>query len=152
MRYILLLAVTALGFSACKKDKFETVPAITYKNVSPNSLLGNIPITGQALPILTFHLTDAEGDIGFKAGSDTSKVYLKNLTTNKEDSLFLPTFGIAAGKNFEADIDVNLVTVIGPSTRPAPKVDTLYFEVYVKDFAKNKSNVIKAGPVYYIFP
>ncbi len=49
------------------------------------------------------------------------------------------------------DVNVLLRSVLVNSGRPRPFVDTLYFEVYVTDFAKNKSNVIKTDkPVYLI--
>ena len=154
MRYTLLIASVVLGLAACNKDKFTTAPQISYKSIKPNFISGNIPITGQLLPVLTFHITDAEGDIGFNAGSDTAIIYIKNLLTNTSDSFFFPKLTNATSKNFQADVDVNINTnnLLKASTRPAPKTDTLFYEVYVKDFAKNKSNTIVTGdPVYFVF-
>lgn len=34
----------------------------------------------------------------------------------------------------------------------ATKKDTIYYKVYVKDFAKNKSNEIQTGKPIYYFP
>ena len=64
-----------------------------------------------------------------------------------------PDLQTAAKTNFEADIDVTIDKVL--DCRPVPgnllHTDTLYFEFYVKDFAKNKSNVITTPePVYFI--
>jgi hypothetical protein len=99
------------------------------------------------------HVTDGNGDLGFNEGKDTSMIFVKNITTARLDSFILPDLSSVAGKNFEADIEVSLFNVLGASTRPRPKVDTLYFEVYVTDFAKNKSNVIVSGdPLFYISP
>lgn len=153
MRYTLLIVAAVLFFAACKKDKFTTVPQITFKSVNPNFAYSSIPVTQQNIPILTIGVTDLEGDLGFIAGMDTSKVYVKNLLTNKEDSIILPNISTAAVKNFKGDIAINLGAFLGGSSRPSPKTDTLYFEVYIKDFAKNKSNVIRStAPVYYISP
>ncbi|GAB2807063.1 hypothetical protein GCM10027043_02500 [Ferruginibacter profundus] len=141
-------------FVGCKKDKFTTVPQISFKSVKPNGWLSsNTAFQKDIAPVLTINVTDAEGDLGFKAGSDTSKIYVKNLINNKIDSSFLPDIKTAAQANFKADITVNLFNVLGgkPGVTTRPRVDTLYFEVYIKDFAKNKSNVIITGdPVYYI--
>ena len=155
MRYILLLAVVGVVFSACKKDKFNTVPEIEFKDISPDTWYTTSldPTVG---PILTIHLTDAEGDFGFSDNKDTSYVYVKNITTFpfREDSLKFPVLAGVGTKNLDVDVDVLLTQFLATSyvSGPKPYIDTLKFEVYVKDFAKNKSNVIIAGPVYYVKP
>ncbi|MBP6023214.1 hypothetical protein [Ferruginibacter sp.] len=154
MRYTLLIIAVCLLFTACKKDKFTTAPQISFKSVKPNVWLSsNTTVQLDFAPILTLSVTDAEGDLGFKDGSDTSKVYVKNLINNKIDSSFLPDIKTSAKENFKGDIAINLFNVIGgkPGVTTRPRVDTLYFEVYIKDFAKNKSNVIiTADPVFYV--
>jgi hypothetical protein len=154
MRYTLLMILLVSVFIGCKKDKFTTVPQISFKSVKPNAWLSsNTALQKDIAPLLTLSVTDAEGDLGFKAGSDTSKIYVKNLINNRIDSSFLPDLKTAGQSNFQADIAVNLFNVLGgkPGVTTRPRVDTLYFEVYIKDFAKNKSNVIVTGePVYYI--
>lgn len=153
MRYIFFIGFLLLVFTACKKNKFTTVPQISFKSVKPNTAFSNIPVNQQNIPVLTIHVTDAEGDLGFKAGTDTSYAVIKNLTTGKIDSLRLPDIMQAGTKNFEGDIAITLSSFLGGSTRPRPKTDTLYYEVYIKDFAKNKSNTIRTDdPVYYISP
>ena len=153
MRYIFLLGVMSLLFVACNKNKFTTVPQIKFKSVKPNTAFSNIPVNQQQIPVLTIHVTDAEGDLGSRPGTDTSYIVIKNLTTGKIDSLRLPDIQQAGTKNFEGDVAVTLSSFLGASTRPRPKTDTLYFEVYVKDFAKHKSNIIRTDdPVYYISP
>lgn len=154
MRNTLLIAIVVLGFTACSKNKFTTAPQITFKSLKPNRLSGNIPITGQNLPVLTFTVTDLEGDLGAKAGVDTAYIYIRNLLVNKSDSFRFPDLTNASMKDFQADVDVTLNTnnLLQASNRPAPKTDTLFFEVYVKDFAKNKSNTIVTNtPLYFVF-
>ena len=154
MRYTFLPAVVFLLFVGCNKDKFTTAPQITYKSLKPNVLSRNLPLTGQEIPILTLQVTDAQGDIGFRAGRDTAKLFIKNLLTNKTDStLMLPDLSTVAGKNFQANIEITLRSsiILEGSSRPSPKTDTIYYEVYMKDFAKNKSNVIRTtDPVFVI--
>jgi hypothetical protein len=110
-------------------------------------------ITNQVMPVLTLEFTDAEGDLGFN-GSDTSRIFIKNLLTGDTDStLTFPNLLNAPSKNFKGEIDITLNTnlIIKGSTRPSPKIDTVYYEVYIQDFAKNKSNVIRTNdPVYLI--
>ncbi len=153
MRYILLIATIGILFIACKKDKYTTVPQIVFKSIKPNAAYSNVPVKQQQIPVLTISVTDAEGDLGFKSLKDTSYIVVKNLLTGKIDSLILPDIQTSAVKNFKGDISVDLANFLGTSARPSPKTDTLYFEVYVKDFAKNKSNIIRTRePVYYITP
>lgn len=148
MRYILLFTIAVLAFTACKKDKFTTAPQIKFKSISPAvvDVRANVPD-----PVLTINITDAEGDIGITS-KDTAFVYMRNLLTNDFDSLPFPDLQTAAKSNFEADVDITTTKVFKCKSRPGNVLhtDTLYFEVYVKDFAKNKSNVIRTDkPVYF---
>lgn len=145
MRNILLIIAGALAISGCKKDKFTTAPQITFKTISPQSMPSNLISTAQeSAPKLVVNVTDQEGDLGFIDGKDTSRIYIKNLRNNRLDSLVLPNIQAAAGKRFQADISVNLYNYMGVcGGGPLPRADSVYFEVYVQDFAKNKSNVLR---------
>ena len=106
------------------------------------------------MPILTLKVTDSEGDLGLTA-TDTSMIFIKNLVTGKIDStLLFPDLSGGTSKNFQADIEIELNTnfILEGTTRPSPKTDTLFYEIYIKDFAKNKSNtIITKDPVFKIF-
>ncbi len=149
MRYSLVFTIFILLFVACKKDKFTTAPQIRYKSLNPN--LVNLNLTNQVMPVLTIEVTDAEGDLGLR-GTDTARIFIKNLLTGKIDStLILPDLSGAASKNFKGDIEITFDTniILEGSTRPRPKTDTLFYEIYIKDFAKNKSNIINTpDPVF----
>ncbi|HMJ47440.1 MAG TPA: hypothetical protein VK498_08925 [Ferruginibacter sp.] len=152
MRIIIVIALLTVSFMGCKKDKFDTVPQIKYKSISPN-VFPRSNVNSKEGPVLTINVKDAEGDFGFKTGTDTSYVYVKNITIApfRIDSLKFPDLANAKRSNLDADVNVLIRSVLASSNRPnRPFTDTLYFEVYVKDFAKNKSNVITAGPVFYI--
>ena len=153
MRYPAILALIVLGFSACNKDKFTTAPQIKFKSINPDNVSSNITFNNKDFaPKLTIHITDAEGDIGLNPGKDTARVFIKNLLSNKVDSFDMPDLQSAGSKNFEADVVINLYNTLycRPSGPPRPRTDTTYYDVYVKDFAKNKSNVITTDkPLYY---
>ena len=150
MRYTLLFTIAILYFTACKKDKYTTAPQISYKSVSPNAVdLSSNSVT----PAVKLSITDAEGDLGYINGSDTAFVYMKNLLTNDFDSVPFPNIQTAAKSNFKADIEVKIDKVLKCKSQPGFPLhtDTIYLEFYVKDFAKNKSNVVKTtDPVYFI--
>ena len=150
MRYTFLFTIAILFFTACKKDKYTTAPQISYRSINPNIVLTNIPF-GQPMPVLTLNITDAEGDLGL-TDTDTSKIFIKNLVTGKIDStLLFPDLSGGTSKKFKADIEITLNTaiILEGTTRPSPKIDTLFYEVYIKDFAKNMSNIIRTtDPVF----
>ena len=152
MRYTLVISILAIAFVACKKDKYTSAPQISFKSISPQywDAANTNPYDG---PFLTIHLTDAEGDFGPLTSKDTSYVYIKNISVApyKTDSLKFPQLTNLDTRNLKADVSVMIRSVLANSGRPTPHVDTLYFEIYVKDFAKNKSNVITTPkPVYYL--
>ncbi len=141
MRKIMVFAAACLFLAACKKDKFTTAPQIKYKSISPTSVSSGV--VGAAPPVLTLSITDSEGDLGRKAGKDTSWIYIKSLLNNKLDSFLFPDIELAGKKNFQADVLVNLPLYCKPRPGGVRHVDTLFYDVYVKDFAENKSNTIR---------
>jgi hypothetical protein len=149
MRYIILFAAVIIFNISCNKDKFTTVPQLKYKSISPNTLKGGTTTIG-GFPKLAFEITDSEGDLGLKIGKDTALIYVKSLRTNTTDSLLFPNINELAQKRFSATVEVSMEAPIFLSGLNTSSKDTLFYEVYVKDFAKNKSNVIKCGPLYYV--
>ena len=154
MRIPLCIAALLLMLSSCKKDKYTTAPQIKFNSIKPNVAYSNSldPTSG---PVLSIQLTDREGDFGFSS-KDTSYVYVKNITIvpNKTDSFKFPA-GLSSVNRKDLNVEVNVLinSVLQTSNRPnRPYTDTLYFEVYVQDFAKNKSNIITTSPVFYISP
>jgi hypothetical protein len=139
---------------SCGKDKFTSAPQLKFKSVKPNTVRSDVFSDDPNLPFITLNVTDAEGDFG-----DTAYVFIKRIINSvphyKLDSFKMPNISSIAGKNFQADIRINSFDILrGDSTRPQrPKVDTLTYEIYVKDYAKNKSNVIITDdPIYYVSP
>jgi predicted lipoprotein with Yx(FWY)xxD motif len=155
MRYTLLISIVVLFFTACKKDKYTTAPQIVFKSFKPAE--GSNYSTTADPPLIVLEVTDAEGDLGLIKGKDTSKVYIKNMLTLKEDSMLLPDLQTVSKSNFKATLEISLYTVMGGRSLPVnqrPYSDNLQFQVYVKDFAKNKSNVILTDKTftYYTLP
>ena len=155
MRYSLLFAIAILFFTACKKDKYTTAPQIVFKSFNPAEGSNYSSVGNQ--PIMVLEVTDAEGDLGNISATEVSKVYIRNTLTNKEDSLVFPDLRSISKSNFKANIEIGLRSVLGGRSLPSnqrPYQDTLHFEVYVKDFAKNKSNVILTDKqfIYYTLP
>jgi len=156
MRITLLLAASFILLASCKKDKFNTVPTISYKEIKPNTLVRGGVSSPEDGPMVTFHLTDAEGDFGRLNDTTISYIYIKNISTPpfKLDSFLFPELPGLDRKNIDVDVTVELFSVLAAPIPPVrPHVDSMFFEIYVKDLAKNKSNtIITADPVLYIWP
>jgi hypothetical protein len=146
MRIIILGCLIGLFFSACNKDKYTTEPQIKYKSVDPNYVDSS---TSSLTPSITFSITDAEGDIGSLTLRDTAYIHVKNLHTGDSALYEFPDLKDITKKNFKADVSVTL-TGNGLFSCPVQNVlDTLYFEIYVTDYGKHKSNTIVTGdPIY----
>ncbi len=147
-----LLAVIAF-FSACKKDKYTTAPQISFVDVKPNFASSNLTSPERELaPKLIFKITDAEGDFGSTDPLDSSIIVVKHSLTNDTFVFDFPVLTAAAKKDFNAEVSVNLFNALvcrspGPTR---PRTDTIYYQFYVLDAKKNKSNVVVTGkPVYY---
>lgn len=153
----LFAAIVMMGFlfASCSKDKFKTEPQISYKSIKPNVFLSN-NLDQNSGPILTIHVTDLEGNLGEGDSDTASYVYVRNITIPNAllDSFKFPDLTSARRQNLDVDVEVFLRDVLQTSGQPNPPyTDTLFFEVYVTDNAKNKSNVLTTpDPVYYVTP
>jgi hypothetical protein len=160
MRYLVISFLVVVVLISCKKSDGNSAPKIKFKSIL-ETYASNIPITGQPLPILTIQVSDDDGDLGFNDGIDTSYIYIKNVTVTpfRIDSFKFPKeLSTLPKTSFRSYVDVD----IDISKSSAPLIykptgnnrrDSLYYEIYIKDFKKNKSNVIKTDkPLVYITP
>ena len=148
MKITILLLLAGCIFCGCKKDKYSTTPQIQYRSLSPN--FSNNDVMSIA-PIVTLSLTDAEGDVGITI-KDTARIFIKNLLTGKFDSLDFPDLKDVGKNSFKADLLLSVSKGLDCRTIPGGllHIDTLYYEIFVQDFARNKSNTIVTGePTFY---
>ncbi len=160
MRYVLLVFIICIGFAECKKSDGNSAPVIKFKSITPIYPLSN---TSKEKPLLTIQVSDADGDLGFNDGKDTSYIYIKNITIGppyREDSFKFPSslsiLPKTAFNNFvNVEIDLNGLSgggrALAYTNRTGARKDTTYYEVFVKDFGKNKSNVIRTDvPLVFV--
>lgn len=151
MRITLIILIAGFLISSCNKDGFTSAPQITFKSLSPNVWqYPNLdPTQG---PLLSLQLRDAEGDFG-RQDTSVSYVYVKNITIPpfETDSFPFPDLTGINRTNMDVQVDVVLNNIRNSGNPTRPYTDTIFFEVYVQDFAKNKSNVIKTpDPLYLV--
>lgn len=160
MRYLLLVFAVA-GLVSCGKGKYDTVPQITYKTVTPVFYQNTVGLPTDG-PKLTLEVTDADGDFG-RTLTDTSWIYIRNVSIPpyKIDSFQFPeAVTNVVKKNFKASVEVALAGDGTPghngvlaSTNQAHHTDTLFFEIYVQDLGKHKSNIVRStDPLLYVNP
>ena len=100
--FILLLLVF---FGSCKKDKFTSAPQIKFVSISPNTAQSDITkVTQYLAPVLTFKITDSEGDFGTADPKDSSMIYVKHSLSKNLDSFKFPDLANAAKSDFEAEL------------------------------------------------
>jgi hypothetical protein len=159
MKYLIVFFCICLFAFSCKKSGESTAPKIKFKSITSemrSSQSSNIK------PYLVIQVSDEEGDFGFNEGKDTSYIYIKNITAvpNFIDSFKFPAIlAKLPSTTFKSYVDVEIdINGTGTGQKLASEIpnnnqtrDSLYYEVYVKDFAKNKSNVIKTEtPLVFI--
>ena len=150
MRIVIIILSAFFLLASCGKDKFTTEPQLVFLDLKPNFDSSTHPIQLKEFsPKLILEVRDAEGDIGASSSGALSKVYIKNLSSNFIDSFPFPAIGSGTGKNFKAEVDVNMFDCMDCLNRPRPYVDTTYYEVFVTDFAGNRSNVIATTKALY---
>lgn len=144
---VLIAALIAISFAACKKDKFTTKPQLEFKEVSPTVLQPNQSI------IFTLHYTDREGDI-------QDSLFVQKVTQNCENSNFQQLYPIPSDvpkqSNAEGDIQVRYSYGIGlgypPIKEPAciSQDDTCVFRFVLKDVEGNTSDTISSSQIILI--
>jgi hypothetical protein len=152
MKRLLTSFLLLLILASCNKDKFTSQPQIRFNSLNPNYWTSdNTSFFG---PKISFNLRDAEGDFGFE-DVDISYVYLRNAadSVSPPDSLPFPNMLITGKNSLDVDVEVDIVSALPPAHIPGNYTDTIYYDIYVKDFAGNKSNVIRTTtPLFYYTP
>ncbi|RYD80224.1 MAG: hypothetical protein EOP53_08385 [Sphingobacteriales bacterium] len=144
MKNALLIILVAAVLFSCKKDKFTTAPQIEFVDISPNfAPKGLTNLQDNLIPKLIFNIRDAEGDFGTDAAGDSSWIFIKHSLTAELDSVRFPNLQRAPKNNFDAEVSASLFRFLdcNPAGGGSARVDTIFYQVYVKDAKGNKSNV-----------
>lgn len=103
---------------------------------------------------ITLSFTDGDGDIG-GVGTDSLNVFITDKRNNKpvEQTYRMPFVPEAGAKNgISGEIRFLMYTTCCLSLEPcmptpSHPVDTLVYEMYIKDRAGHKSNAVKTNPI-----
>ena len=160
-------AIFALLFSgACTQPpEYPIEPVIKYERMTKTTLQQGDGTEDETW--ITFSFTDGDGDIGFfKEGSTTveTDLFIRDLrldaVTEKFTIPFVPELGSANGISGEVTFRLYTTCCIFPewvSGQPAPcdvspeyPVDTVRYELYIKDRAGHESNRIQTEPIFLL--
>ena len=135
-------ATLILLILACNKDKFQTKPTITVKDISPTDVVPNGRLT------ITLECTDKEGDAG---GGELTYIRVRTNGTaipdpgtyDKIDTVHyvVPEFP----KTQKTDISVTIQYDF--MDEDPNRNDTMFFKLALKDVANNSSDTISTQSV-----
>ena len=153
---ILLFSTLVVGFAACiSPPDYPIQPEIKFLGLSKNVMRQGLLGIEDSL-FLSFSFTDGDGDLGsLGQGKDSVNIFLTDKRTNQPSERFripyVPEQG--AGNGISGDIRLLLFTtccnVLPPCEASTTKpIDTLIYEISIKDRAGHESNKILTAPIY----
>jgi hypothetical protein len=150
-----IFVFAVMGMAACvRPPDYPIEPQISFSAISKNTMRQG---TGQQDSVwLTIAFTDGDGDLGNKGTDrDSVNVFVIDKRKNQQSETFripyVPDQG--AGNGISGDIKLLLFTtccdVIPPCEPSITKpIDTLVYQISIKDRAGHKSNVVETPNIY----
>lgn len=152
IKYLAILALVAVTFGACTKNKGSKIPSIGEVSVFPQTVRAGVP---NDTVFISFKVADGDGDLGQAPSSGKYDIYLRDKRTDSIIGYYFPEIPkeIADGKD---GVDGNCTVIINAAflqLRPDhPELDTLQYEIYITDKAGNESNRITTWDIYLVKP
>jgi hypothetical protein len=147
MRYTIVIVIISFIFLGCSKDKFSSVPKLTY--VSAN----NTTIVKNSLLQMKLSFTDAEGDL-----QDT--IFIQKVVPNCIGGLRtliyqvpnFPTIKNSKGEFIITLANGNVPNYASLNLNPTCSGvnDSCYFRFAIQDKAKNKSDTIVSEQIVFL--
>lgn len=149
MKTIILFAFLFLATAlSCNKDKFQTVPRLTIKSVTPDV----VPVNGNLRVLIEY--TDKEGDVNDSLIVVRQRLNVKNPVTLLPSPYKIPDFPDTDKGQFQVNFNYNLDLTFGllpiniPGSNPLQKEpDTLVLKFVARDRAGNKSDTATANVI-----
>ena len=142
---IALLLLSVIGFATCiRPPDYPIIPNIGFLRMSKNTMKQGDGSSDSLRLVLSFE--DGDGDIG---SNDSINVFLydsRQPTGTPEIARmpFVPEQGAKNGISGEISLLVYTTCCLPTCNSPQNKaVDSLFFDVFIKDRAGNKSNVVR---------
>ena len=145
------ILLTFLIISCTKPPDYPNEPEIGFVGFSKNTLQQGDGNNDSLNVVISF--TDGDGDLGDR---DSLNLFVTDKRTGfLQDRFkipFIPEQGASNGISGEISFALYTTCCIDyvnhTSCQPKSTPDTLIYEIYIMDRAKNKSNVIETAPIY----
>lgn len=150
----IIFYIAALFLIECctQAPDFSEVPAISFVSMSRNTMKQSKFPTDSIRVVFSFQ--DGDGDINIK---DSANVFIIDKRQNALQEQYVipmvPKLGSNKGISGEISITIHTTCCLPPNGKPCEKLvdfprDSLVYQIYIKDKAGNKSNVIETKPVF----
>ena len=157
IKKLLFSTLILAAFVMCiSPPDYPIEPQIEFLGLSKNTMRQGVLGIEDSL-FLTFSFTDGDGDLGnLGQAKDSVNIFLTDKRTNQPSERFripyVPEQG--AGNGISGDMRLLLFTtccnVLPPCEASTTKpIDTLVYEIYIKDRAGHESNRILTAPIYF---
>ncbi len=153
MYKLLIFSVLISVVCACTPaPDFSVVPKLTFNSVSRNTIRQSTLLPLDSIQI-KFNYEDGDGDLYSK---DVVNVFLIDKRQNAEASTYvipkIPNLGKNKGISGEITLTMYAPCCLPPNGNPCEKLadfptDKAVYQIYIKDQAGNKSNVIETTPI-----
>ena len=152
MRYTIVILIISFALFGCTKDKFSSVPTLTYLSVN-----NNVFVYGDEIEF-KLGFTDSEGDL-------TDSIYVEQVpgsicanSSVVKTMHAIPTFPLS--KNSKGEIIIKKGYRVTPSVNVGENYnviepqcnrnDTCYFRFVLKDKAQHKSDTVTSEKIVLI--
>lgn len=156
IKNVLSLLCASVTFATCiSPPDYPIEPQIAFSSMTKTVMRQGYGSEDSVYITLSF--TDGDGDLGSAGSSkDSLNVYITDKRNNKpvEQTYRIPYVPEAGAKNgISGEIKFLMYTTcclsLEPCRLPPPRaMDTLVYEIYIKDRAGHKSNAVKTNPIF----
>ncbi len=155
MKYLLTIFLTlALWIGCAKAPNYSKEPKIEFRNLTKSVMKQGK--SNEDTTFATIFFTDGDGDIGSENNTPNIFIIDKRLLNDTTESSAIPNVppqgtgnGISGNITFKLYNSCCIFKNQIPCTPSIQKpVDTLIYQIFIKDRAGNRSNIVEASPIY----
>lgn len=158
IKYTFLVFSITLFITACiKPPEYPIEPTIEFVSLDRDTIIQSL--INEDTVLITFSFTDGDGDLGTLEGDTIKNAFLIDKRDGAEVGYIVPYIP-PRGNNSAISGEIT-IELYSTCCLPAPgfsgcspfpgsvnPVDTLSYEIYIKDRAGNISNTIQTAPIY----
>ncbi len=148
-----LVCTASIFFGCAKPPNYPNEPVIAFKSLTKSLMKQGK--SNEDTTYITVTFTDGDGDIGSTNNTPNIFVIDKRLNDTTENSAIPNVPPQGTGNGISGEITFRAYTSCcvyknqipcTPSTQKP--IDTLIYQIFIKDRAGNRSNIVEASPIY----